>query len=63
MYSDGKVANRNFRVGDRSRAVSRRPPISLDTIAARTHMYTYDAKVWGVFIVRGAILCRPRANL
>jgi hypothetical protein len=30
-------------------AVSRRPPISLDTIVARTHMYTYDAKVWDVF--------------
>jgi hypothetical protein len=62
MYSDGKVANRNFRVGDRSRAVSRRPPISLDTIAARTHMYTYAAEVWALSLVQGSIFCRPAPN-
>jgi hypothetical protein len=27
-------------------AVSRRPPMSLNTMVARTHMYTYAAKVW-----------------
>jgi hypothetical protein len=32
-------------------AVSRRPPISLYTIVARTHMYTYAAKVWNLSIV------------
>jgi hypothetical protein len=38
-YSDAKVANRygkGFRVGDRSRRRSRRPPISLNTFVART---------------------------
>jgi hypothetical protein len=34
-------------------AVSRRPPIPLDTTVARTHMYTYAAKVWDVSIVQG----------
>jgi hypothetical protein len=33
-------------------AVSRRPPISLDTIVARTHMYTYAAQVWDLSIVQ-----------
>jgi hypothetical protein len=48
--SDQRVANRD--VWDfgweiiAHAAVSRRPPISLYTIVARTHMYTYDAKVW-----------------
>jgi hypothetical protein len=46
-YSDEKVANRNgqgFRGEIAHSAVSRRPPISLDTIVARTEGYTYDAK-------------------
>ena len=34
-------------------AVSRRPPIPLDTIVARTHTYTYAANVWGLSIVQG----------
>jgi hypothetical protein len=33
--------------------VSRRPPISLDTIVARTRMYTYAANVWDLSIVQG----------
>jgi hypothetical protein len=48
--SDEKVANRNGISGGRwltASAISRRPPISLDTIVARTHMCTYDAQVWG----------------
>jgi hypothetical protein len=40
-------------------AVSRRPPISLHTIAARTRMYSYAAKVWDSSIVQGPI---PRAK-
>jgi hypothetical protein len=40
-------------------AVSRRPPISLYTIIARTHMYTYAARVWDLSIVPRAIFCRP----
>ena len=33
-------------------AVSRCPPISLDTMVARTHMCTHDAQVWDLFIVQ-----------
>ena len=66
-YSDEKVANRDltgFRVGDRSHgAVSRRPPISLTRIVARTESYTLDAKVCDLSIVQGAIFCRPRFTL
>ena len=42
-----KLANRDVRDfgwGIAHEAVSRRPPISLDTIVARTEGYTYDAK-------------------
>jgi hypothetical protein len=38
--------------------VSRRPPISLYRIVARTAGYTYDANVWDLSIVQG-IFCRP----
>jgi hypothetical protein len=52
----GKVANR---YGGRE-AVSRRPPIPLDTIVARTRMYTHAAKVWtGV----ATLCCSPSALL
>jgi hypothetical protein len=44
-------------------AVSRRPPISLYTIVARTHMYTYDAKVWDWFIVQGPVSVAPCQTL
>ena len=43
-FSDGRVANRyvkDFGWEMADEAVSRRPPISLDTIVALTHMYTY----------------------
>jgi hypothetical protein len=41
-------------VGDIAHAaVSRRPPISLDTMVPRTHMHTYAAKVWDLSIVQG----------
>jgi hypothetical protein len=43
-------------------AVSRRPPISLSRFVARTHMYTYAAKVWDLSIVQGFIFCRPVPN-
>jgi hypothetical protein len=55
-YSDAKVANRDgrgFGWGIAHAAVSQRPPISLDTIVARTRMYTYGAKVWDPSIVQG----------
>jgi hypothetical protein len=40
-------------------AVSRRPPISLDTIVALTHMYTYAAKVWELPFVQGPVSVAP----
>jgi hypothetical protein len=41
----GHVANRDFRVsGGSVQAVSRRPPIYLARIVARTHVYTYDKR-------------------
>jgi hypothetical protein len=40
-------------------AVSRRPPISLYTVVARTHMYTYDARVWDLSIVQGPFSVAP----
>jgi hypothetical protein len=43
-YSDGKVANRAVRAIAHA-AVSRRPPISLPSIVARTEGYTYAAEV------------------
>jgi hypothetical protein len=58
-----KVANRDvrdFRVGDElTRAVSRRPPISLDTVVARTEGYTYAAKIWDFSIVQGPFSVAP----
>jgi hypothetical protein len=55
VNSDAKVANRNARDFGwevAHGAVSRRPPISLYTTVARTHMYTYDAKLCDVSIVQ-----------
>jgi hypothetical protein len=64
-YSDAKVANRNvrdFRWEIAHEAVSRRPPISLHTIVARTRMYTYDTNVWALSIVQGPLSVVPRAK-
>jgi hypothetical protein len=63
QHSHERDANRN--VGDYRRAVAhgavtRRPPISLYTIVARTHMYTCAANVWDLSIVQGHSLS-PRA--
>jgi hypothetical protein len=44
-------------------AVSRRPPTSLDTLVARTHMYTYAANVWDLSIVQGPVSVAPRQTL
>jgi hypothetical protein len=47
-------------VGDRAHeAVSRRPPIPLDTSVARTRMYTYAANVWDLSIVQGPFSVAP----
>jgi hypothetical protein len=40
-------------------AVSRRPPISLVTVVARTRMCTHDAKGWGSFHRSRTLFCRP----
>jgi hypothetical protein len=56
-----KVANRDLRdfgCEIAHAAVSRRPPISLSTIVARTPMYTYAAKVGSAHRSRN-IFCRP----
>jgi hypothetical protein len=39
-------------------AVSRRPPISLDRIVARTEGYTFGANVWDLSRVQGHFLSR-----
>jgi hypothetical protein len=40
-------------------AFSRRPPIPLDTIVARTEGYTYAANVWAVYLVQGPFSVTP----
>ena len=65
LSSDEK-ANRNVRDFGREIAhavVSRRPPISLDKIVARTHMHTYAAKVWALSIVQGPFSVAPCQTL
>ena len=45
-------------------AVSRRPPISLDTIVARTEGCTYDANVCDLSLVQGPFsLAKPRVAI
>jgi hypothetical protein len=59
------VANRNFGIsggGSLTRPVSRRPPISLHGIVARTEGYTYAAKVWDLSIVQGPFSVAPCQN-
>jgi hypothetical protein len=55
-YSDGKVANRDFRDFGweiAHGADTRRPPISLYPVVLRTGGYTYAAKVWDLSIMQG----------
>jgi hypothetical protein len=40
-------------------AVSRRPPISLDTIVARTEGYTHDTPAWDLSLVQGPFSVAP----
>jgi hypothetical protein len=62
---DEKVANRNVEFGWEiaHEAVSRRPPISLSRIVARTHMCTYTANVWDLSIVQGPFSVAPCKTL
>ena len=44
-------------------AVTRRPPISLDTMVPRTEGYAYDVGVWDLFIVQGPFSVAPCPTL
>jgi hypothetical protein len=65
-YSDEKeVANRDFwdfgwEIAHA--AVSRRPPISLDTMVARTEVYTHAAKSGCCPSFKGHFLCQPKGR-
>jgi hypothetical protein len=43
-------------------AVSRRPPTPLDTMVARTHLYTYAANVWDLSLAQGPFPVARRAK-
>jgi hypothetical protein len=43
-------------------AVSRRPPIPLDTVVARTEGYTHAANVWALSLVPGPFSVAPCAK-
>jgi hypothetical protein len=61
-----RAANRNvvdFGWEIAHEAVSPRPPIPLDMIGVRSHMYTHAAKRVGVVPRSRAISCRPAPNL
>jgi hypothetical protein len=61
-----KSLNRNgrgFGWGIAHAAVSRRPPISLDTIVPRTGGYTYAVGVWDLSIVQGPFSVAPCQTL
>jgi hypothetical protein len=59
-YSDAKVANQDgFRWEIAHGAVTRRPPIPLYTMVARTGGYAYDVGVWGLSIVQGPFSVAP----
>jgi hypothetical protein len=63
--SDEQVANRDVRDfgRDRHEAISRRPPISLHMVVARTGRYTHAAKVWDLSIVKGPFSVAPCQTL
>jgi hypothetical protein len=46
-----------------TRAVTRRPPLSLDTMVPRTAGYAYDATVWDLSIVQGPFSVAPCQTL
>jgi hypothetical protein len=65
-YSDEKVAKRNSRDFGREiahGAVTRRPPISFDTVVPRTGGYTYDVGVWDLSSVQGPFSVAPCQTL
>jgi hypothetical protein len=44
-------------------AVTRRPPISLDSIVPRTEVYTYDVGVWDLAVIQGPVTVAPCLTL
>jgi hypothetical protein len=61
-----KVANRDLRDFGweiAHAAVSRRPPIYLDTIVLRTEGFTYAAEVWDLSIIQGPFSVAPGQTL
>jgi hypothetical protein len=54
-----RIVTAGFRWENAYAAVSRRPPISLDTIVARTEGNAYAAKVWDLSIVQGPFSVAP----
>jgi hypothetical protein len=61
-WRDEKVANRNVIGREMSSRGSRRPPISLDTIIPRAHMYTPTARKFGICPSSTEHFLSPRAN-
>jgi hypothetical protein len=51
------------RGGSLTRAVTRRPPVSLHTMVPRTAGYAYDVGVWGSSIVQGPFSVAPCQTL
>jgi hypothetical protein len=52
-----------FGVGDRAHAaVTRRPPVSLDTMVPRARGYAHDVGVWGLSVVQGPVFVAPCPN-
>jgi hypothetical protein len=67
LYSDEKrksesVTLRGFGWGIAHGAVTRRPPVPLDTMVARTHMHTHAVGVWDLSIVQGPVSVAPWQN-
>jgi hypothetical protein len=58
-----QVANRNIGWGIAHAAVSRRPPISLNSIVALTEDYTNAAKAWALCFVQGPSSVAPCQTL
>jgi hypothetical protein len=61
-----EVANRGVRgfwVGDRSGAVTRRPPVSLYTVVLRTGCYAHDVEVWDLSVIQGPFSVAPCQTL
>jgi hypothetical protein len=64
--SDEIVANRDFRGfgwGSAHGAVTRRPPISLNTMVLRTGGYAYDVGVWDLSVIQGPFPAAPCQTL